>query len=322
MHDEVDRRVVRGLHAEADAFTATVTADQIEERIAHSTGSPWLLPAVAILGSAALIIALGIGTGRDLLIGDSSQAPSTAAEDPQLWPEWALPSPYDWGGVAEALRPRGLILERPGASQVRQERRTIGDLLAGMEEHLADQPAAEIVGIHLALVTTSEDAQTRGQVLERVLAYVVETTGYNTGNCFDLRSAMTGDDLVGACFYANRSRPLPPATELPVGTWISRSPFRDGTICVGIEVEQSLAERHRAWWWHPGGSGDCRSRSSSLIEAVATTDEVPLVRIEIPTIPRGSETLSLRFTGYTDDGFTLDSVPFLAVDGVDPVERP
>lgn len=51
-------------------------------------------------------------------------------------------------------------------------------------------------------------------------------------------------------------------------------------------------------------------RSSFLVQAEATTDEFPLVKLELATIPSGSETLSLRFTGYTDEGFALHTVPF------------
>jgi len=120
----------------------------------------------------------------------------------------------------------------------------------------------------------------------------------------------------------------PGVTELlPVGTWVSNSAFRSGSICLAIEVADPKAQSHSAWWWHPGGSGDCSSRSSSVVRAEAATDDVPLVRVELPLMPEQGdepefETLSLRFTGYTDDGFELHGVQFRQVDDVDPLDWP
>ena len=120
---------------------------------------------------------------------------------------------------------------------------------------------------------------------------------------------------------------MPLVTELPAGTWVSNSAFRSGSICLAIEVDDPSAESHSAWWWNPGGSGDCNSRSSSVVQAAAATDEFPLVRVELPSMSeQGTEgqyqTLSLRFTGYTDDGFELHGVRFRQVDDVDEVVWP
>lgn len=323
MRDELDVRVVRALRAEADSPSVTVTPEQIEERLSRSAGPTWLAPAAAALGLVALVLAVSFGLASPKFAGVGNEP--LANHQLQLWPDQPLPAPYDWDGVREALRPRGLLLERPTEADAARVSVDVNDMLTAVEQQLADEPRATMVSVHIGVVTREPDG--RGPQMTRELVYVVETTGHPTGNCFDLRSPTGEGSILGACFYSNRSMPRPSVTELPTGTWVSNSAFRSGSICLALEVADPMAESHSAWWWNPGGSGDCSSRSSSVTRAAAATDEVPLVRVELPVIPEQGndvqfETLSLRFTGYTEDGFELHGVPFRQVDDVDPLDWP
>lgn len=114
----------------------------------------------------------------------------------------------------------------------------------------------------------------------------------------------------------------PKVTELPVGYWVAGAPFRSGSLCVAIRVEESDSSTHTAWWWHPVDGPDCTSTGSSPQSTTAHTQEFPLVRIATPPMADGSRELSLRLLGTGPDELNLDGVTFYRVVDFDPAEGP
>lgn len=297
MHDELDVRIVRALRAEADSLSVTVTPEQIEERLARSSGMPWLAPAFVAVGVVALMltVALGVAEPRGLIGSDPTEQPQ--ASDLQVWPDEPLPPPYDWDGVREALRPRGLVLERPTASEAARAIVDRDELLAAAEQHLADEPRATIVGVHLGVVTRQQDG--RGPQLTRELVYVVETTGHATGNCFDLWSATGEGSILGACFYPNRTQPPPDdeacAVTQPDPSFVPPPPYPssppdgrsvwfgtsqlwtmlepDGEVWEGSE-ESPLSLMIKTFWWSSDWAG-MREEQEPAITVVGTRLDGP-----------------------------------------------
>lgn len=250
MQDELDARIVRALRAEAEAFPLTVLPEQIEGRLSRSVGLTWLTPAAVALGLVALVLAVSFGVASPKFAG-VGDAP-LENQHLQLWPDRPLPAPYDWAGIREALRPRGLLLEYPSEAESARVSVEIDDLLTAVEQHLADEPRATVVSVHMAVVT--REPLERGQLMKREPVFVVETTGYATGNCFDLWSATGEGSILGACFYSNRSMPRP-------ATSATASPGNVGESCAVTRPDPPFAapspypasppNEHSAWFGTP-----------------------------------------------------------------------
>jgi len=117
-------------------------------------------------------------------------------------PTNGIAAPYDFDGVRTALSERGVILHVPTAAEAAHAMPAPA-YVPILRQQLTTQPEAEIVSIHLVVADKGGDMLR----LERVLAYAVETTGHDTGNCISLYDASTALAILGACFFPERSRP-------------------------------------------------------------------------------------------------------------------
>jgi hypothetical protein len=117
-------------------------------------------------------------------------------------PADGIAAPYDFDGVRTALAERGVVLSIPTAAEAARAI-PIAAYEPILRQQLTTQPEAEIVSIHLAVANKGGNMLP----LDDALAYVVETTGHDTGNCISLNDAATGVGILAACFFPGRSRP-------------------------------------------------------------------------------------------------------------------
>jgi hypothetical protein len=119
-----------------------------------------------------------------------------------VFPADGIAPPYDFEGVAAALAERSVILRAPTATEAARAMpaASFGPLL---ERQMATEPRAEIVSVHLAVA----DVDSARLQLDSVLAFIVEMTSIQTGNCISLYDATTAAPILGACFFAGRTRP-------------------------------------------------------------------------------------------------------------------
>jgi hypothetical protein len=192
--------------------------DRFERRFAaierHIPAGPGFAPPRRTSWSRTLgLLAAGVALVGVALAGLSAGGPAS----PQLWPEAPLPAPYDWSGVQSALAGRGFELSEPTASERARATATGTDIQQRIEaEMTAEDPRARVVSVYLAAVTYASERLERNLVRE--LMFVSETTGHDTGNCFDLRPATASDaPIFGACFFGTRD--APPAVTRAHVTW-------------------------------------------------------------------------------------------------------
>jgi hypothetical protein len=117
-------------------------------------------------------------------------------------PSQAIAAPYDFDGISAALRTRAVILDVPTPAEAARAM-PVAAFVRTVRQQLTAQPEAEIVSIHLVVA----DMDSEMLQLDRVLAYAVETTGHDTGNCISLYDATTAATIMGACFFSDRSHP-------------------------------------------------------------------------------------------------------------------
>lgn len=117
-------------------------------------------------------------------------------------PTDGIAAPYDFEGISAALRTRAVILEIPTAAEAARAM-PVAAFVPTLRQRLAAQPEAEIVSIHLVVADMDNDMLQ----LDHLLAYAVETTGHDTGNCISLYDAATAASILGACFFSDRSHP-------------------------------------------------------------------------------------------------------------------
>jgi hypothetical protein len=116
-------------------------------------------------------------------------------------PPGGIASPYDYAGVSAALHERGLELSAPTRDEALRAMAP-AVFLAKARAEAAGQ-SAMVVSVHLAIADSRDDRHP----IDHSEVYVVETTGYATGNCISLFDAPTGRVLLGACFYPGRTHP-------------------------------------------------------------------------------------------------------------------
>ena len=117
-------------------------------------------------------------------------------------PTNGIAAPYDFDGISAALRTRAVTLEIPTPAQAARAMPAAA-FVPSLRQQLTAQPEAEIVSIHLVVASMDSDMLQ----LDHVLAYAVETTGHDTGNCISLYDAATAAVILGACFFSDRNRP-------------------------------------------------------------------------------------------------------------------
>lgn len=135
------------------------------------------------------------------LIAEPSSSPMVEASTSPT----DLPAPYDKAGVLAALNARMTTALEPTTEEAAQVGISREAFLANLIETIeASYPGerAQPVSVHL-LVADIHDPHL---VIDHRLAYVVETTGHSTGNCFTFYDADTAKQLVASCFH-QRSRP-------------------------------------------------------------------------------------------------------------------
>ena len=116
-------------------------------------------------------------------------------------PPGGIASPYDFAGVSTALHERGLELSAPTHAEAMRAMAP-AVFVAKVRAEAVGQ-SANVVSVHLAIVSSASELLP----LDHVDVYVVETTGYETGNCISLFDAVTGRDMTDACFYPERTHP-------------------------------------------------------------------------------------------------------------------
>jgi hypothetical protein len=119
-----------------------------------------------------------------------------------VFPADGIAAPYDFQGVAAALAERSVILRAPTATEAARAM-PAASFGPRLDRQMAIEPQAEIVSVHRAVA----DVESATLQLDSVLAFIVETTGIPTGNCISLYDATTAAPLLGACFFAGRTRP-------------------------------------------------------------------------------------------------------------------
>ena len=318
-----DERVVAGLRAEAESVPVTLTQAGVHERLARPPATPWArLLGVAVAGTAVAAVVLAI-------VMAPQPRPGADQDEPiQLEPGVALPSPYDWDGVRDALAPRGLQLGIPSAAARAEDRLTAGQALEIVTEEYAAEVGVTIVSLHLATVTNTNERLPLGNEL----MYVAESTGHATGNCFTLVGAADGEPVIGACFYPERTQPF---ASLPIGIYLADRPV--GTICLGLTLpreEDGLllphAEDLRAQWWNVGGGGDCTTTSSSVVSTSVELLAASTLAVAIPLMDGGERRIVVEIVQPHDGGFGAvvtngderAEVAFSVVELIDPHASP
>lgn len=117
-----------------------------------------------------------------------------------------LPPPYDIAGVLDALNRRMPIASVPTAEEAtgaRISREVFIHRVPALVEISYPGEGAEAVSAHLVMV----DVDDPHIDVDHRLAYVVETTGHATGNCFTMFDASTTVQFLASCFHSERTRP-------------------------------------------------------------------------------------------------------------------
>jgi hypothetical protein len=318
-----DERVVAALQAEAESVPLTLTEAAVHERLARPPATPWARhPGLAVAGAAVATVVLAI------VMAPQPRSGADQAEPIQLEPGIALPSPYDWDGVRDALAPRGLQLEIPSAAERAEKRLTARQALEIVREEYAAEVGVTIVSLHLAEVTNANERLP----LRNELMYVAESTGHETGNCFTLVGAADGEPVIGACFYPERKQPY---ASLPVGIYLADRPI--GTTCLGLTLppaEDGLLLSHavdlRAQWWNVGAAGDCATTSSSVVSTSVELVAATTLAVAIPTMDGGERRIVVEIVQPHDGGFGAvvtsgdqrAEVAFSVVELIDPHASP
>lgn len=318
-----DQRVVAALRAEAESVPLTLTEAAVHEQRAHPPATPWTrLLGLGVVGAAVAAVVLAI------VMAPQPRSGADQTEPIQLEPGVALPSPYDWDGVRDALAPRGLRLEIPGAAARAEERLTARQALEIVTEEYAAEVGVTIVSLHLATVTSeNERLPLRGELM-----YVAESTGHDTGNCFTLVGAVDGEPVIGACFYPERTQPY---ASLPVGIYLADRPI--GTTCLGLTLprdEDGLllprAVDLRAQWWSVGAGADCTTTSSSVVSTSVELLATNTLAVTIPLMDGGERRIVVEIVQPLDGGFGAvvtsgeerAEVAFSVVERIDPEASP
>jgi hypothetical protein len=130
--------------------------------------------------------------------------PVPADDATRVLPAARLPPSYAFTSIADTLRERSLDLSIPTAEEARAATVSPAAFAAQVADRMGEQYGdVSVVSVHVAVV----DSRIERLPIDHVLAYAVETTGHETGNCIDLVDASTGEALVAACFLP--TRPVP-----------------------------------------------------------------------------------------------------------------
>lgn len=318
-----DERIVAALRAEAESVPLTLTEAAVHERLDRSPATPWArLLRLAVAAAAVATVVLAVVTAPQPRSG------ADEAEPMQLEPGIALPSPYDWDGVRDALAPRGLQLEIPSAAERAQAGITAPQALGLVRAEYANEVGVRIVSLHLARVTSQDERQPlRGELM-----YLAESYGHETGNCFTLVGAADGHPVIGACSYPQRGLPY---AGLPRGVYVAARPI--GTTCLELTLppaEDGLflpdAENLRAQWWDVGGGGDCTTTSSSVVSTSVELLAANTLAVAIPLMDGGEQRFVVEIVQPHDGGFGAvvtsgderAEVAFSVVELIDPHASP
>lgn len=291
-----DDRVVAALRAEAESVPPTLTEAAVHERLARPPATPWArLLGLAVAGAAATVVLA-------IVMAPQPRSGADQAEPIQLEPGVALPTPYDWDGVRDALAPRGLQLEIPSPEARAEERLTARQALEIVREEYAAEVGVTIVSLHLATVTSANERLP----LSGELMYVAESTGHATGNCFTLVGAADGEPVIGACFYPERT--LPYAGLPSGGIYQANRPI--GTTCLRLTLprdEDGLllprAADLRAEWWDVGGGSDCATTSSSVVSTSVELVAATTLAVALPLMDGGERRIVVEIVQPYDGGF-------------------
>lgn len=322
MLDDQDERVLAALRAEAQSVPLTLTQASVHERLSRPVGRPWARLVGVGLASATLLVVVAVIAAPQVKFG------AAEAEPIQLEPSVALPPPYDWIGVRDALTPRGLVIEIPTGAEAVGAVLSADQAIDIVRAQYEDQPGVSIVSLHLARVTGNNERLS----LSAELMYVAESTGHDTGNCITLVGADDGEPVVGACFYPQRFQPYP---SLPVG--IYQGDVQVGQMCLALTFARGedvlllpRAGDIRAHWWDVGASGDCTTTSSSVVPASVELVSATSLGIEIPLMSGGELRIFVEVVVPHDGGFTAIAsngderveVHFNFVEQIDPIPAP
>jgi hypothetical protein len=156
---------------------------------------PWFR---ALLTVGLLVVACGPASGRPS--APTGAVARTVNAQPDLRP------PYDFAGVLDALNRRMPIASVPTAKEATGagiSREAFLDGLRALVEASYPGEGARAVSAHLVMV----DVDDPHIDVDHRLAYVVETTGHATGNCFTMFDASTAVQFLASCFHSERTRP-------------------------------------------------------------------------------------------------------------------
>jgi hypothetical protein len=153
-----------------------------------------------------LVVAVAAAACGDPVQSISSTVRPSATSGPPPSASAALPPPYDLGGVLAALNQRMSVANLPTAA----ERANAGIPQGAFEravhatvEHAYPGDDADVVSINLLVIDIHDPHIT----VDHRLAYVVETTGHATGNCFTMFDASTAEQFLASCFHGDRTHP-------------------------------------------------------------------------------------------------------------------
>lgn len=322
MRDDQDERILSALRAEAEAASLTLTQAAVHERLSRPVTPPWArLFGLGIAGAVLLLVVVVIAAPQ-LKLGTEE------AESIQLEPSVALPFPYNWDGVRDALAPRGAAIEIPSQEEAGGAKLSPSQAIDIVRTQYEGESGVALISLHLANVTNDDERLP----LSGELMYVAESTGHETGNCFTLVGADDGEPVIGACFYPQRSAPHPP---MPAGTFQADMPV--GRTCLALTVTQREdgfvplgPGSIRGHWWDVGASGDCTTTTSSVVPTSVELVSGTELSIEIPLMSGDARRVVIGVGDVLDGGFLAVvssdderfEITFNAVEEVDPIPAP
>ncbi len=312
MSDERGERIVAALKAEARSASLTLTEADVLERIARPTEPRWGRLFGVGLAALAFVALVTVAVVPQVRLGDQRVEP-IQPEPIQLEPSVALPPPYDWTGVRDALAPRGLSIDIPTPAQRADAVLDVDRTLGVVRAEYQSEPGISIISLHLATVTSADERLP----LSGELMYIAESTGHQTGNCFTLIGVADSEPVIGACFYAERSQPY---AALPIGNYQADMPV--GKTCLALTFARRedwlltpRAADVSARWWDVGASGDCTTTTSSVVVSSVEIVSATSLEIGIPLMSGEQQQIVVEIVTQHDGGFTA-----LAITGDERVE--
>ena len=138
--------------------------------------------------------------------------------------------------------------------------------------------------------------------------------------------------LTAACASTLTPSPSATAAGQPAGTFATERAVVGLCVAVALDVDTMQRGVANAWWWDPGGSGDCSSRASGVVSGtarVAAAGAFTELTVSIPEMNGPSE--EMRFavvpspgglTGTVTTKSAASAVRLVPVAAVDPTTQP